>query len=91
MTHAVASSSTAVRALPALLEHKIARFAAILVLYFMQGVPLGLTLVALPGWLVEGGGYGLTYYAVAAITLLGLALCLSVRVGDDRDMPGATQ
>jgi PAT family beta-lactamase induction signal transducer AmpG len=43
------------------------------------------------GWLVEGGGYGLTYFAVAAITLLGLAFCLLARVGDDRDLPGAAQ
>ncbi|PKP95251.1 MAG: hypothetical protein CVT75_02690 [Alphaproteobacteria bacterium HGW-Alphaproteobacteria-14] len=41
--------------LPALSEHKVARFAAIIVLYFLQGVPLGLTLVALPGWLAESG------------------------------------
>lgn len=39
------------------------------------------------GWLVEGGGYGLTYYAVAGITLAGLVLCLVARVGDDRDLP----
>jgi len=43
------------------------------------------------GWLVEGGGYGLTYYAVAGITLLGLALCLLARVGDERQLTGAPQ
>lgn len=43
------------------------------------------------GWLVEGGGYAMTYYAVAGITLLGLALCLLARVGDERDLPGAAQ
>lgn len=37
--------------LPSLAEHKLARFAAIVILYFMQGVPLGLTLVAIPAWL----------------------------------------
>ncbi|MBA3863503.1 MAG: hypothetical protein C0517_06125 [Erythrobacter sp.] len=50
---ATARASTA--HLPALSEHKVARFAAIIVLYFLQGVPLGLTLVALPGWLAESG------------------------------------
>ncbi len=43
------------------------------------------------GWLVEGGGYALTYYAVAGIMLVGLALCLLGRVGDDRNLPGAAQ
>lgn len=43
------------------------------------------------GWLVEGGGYALTYYAVAGITLVGLALCILARVGDDRPLPGAAQ
>lgn len=41
--------------LPALSEHRIARFATIMVLYFLQGVPLGLTIIALPAWLAEGG------------------------------------
>lgn len=43
------------------------------------------------GWLVEGGGYAMTYYAVAGITLLGLVLCLLGRVGDERQLPGAAQ
>lgn len=41
--------------LPALSEHRIARFAAIMVLYFLQGVPLGLSLIALPSWLAQAG------------------------------------
>lgn len=41
--------------LPSLSENRAARIAAILVLYFLQGVPIGLTLVALPGWLAEQG------------------------------------
>jgi PAT family beta-lactamase induction signal transducer AmpG len=41
--------------LPSLAEHKLARFAAIVILYFMQGVPLGLTLVAIPAWLAASG------------------------------------
>ncbi|KPQ22280.1 MAG: Major Facilitator Superfamily, partial [Porphyrobacter sp. HL-46] len=57
MTNAAAAASAiaARRPLPALSEHKIARFAAIILLYFMQGVPLGLVLVALPGWLADNG------------------------------------
>ena len=56
MAHVIAAPLAVQPArLPALSEHKIARFAAIIVLYFLQGVPLGLTLVALPGWLAEQG------------------------------------
>jgi PAT family beta-lactamase induction signal transducer AmpG len=43
------------------------------------------------GWLVEGGGYALTYYAVAGITLIGLGLCLLARVGDQRQLPADGQ
>ena len=38
-------------ALPALSEHRVARFAAVIILYFMQGVPNGLGLIAIPAWL----------------------------------------
>ncbi|ANY19615.1 hypothetical protein A6F68_01096 [Tsuneonella dongtanensis] len=34
------------------------------------------------GWLVEGGGYAITYFAVSAIILTGLALCLMAGVGN---------
>jgi PAT family beta-lactamase induction signal transducer AmpG len=43
------------------------------------------------GWLVQGGGYALTYYAVAGITLIGLGLCLLARVGDQRQLPADGQ
>ncbi len=39
------------------------------------------------GWLVESGGYSATYYAVAAITLAGLALCLLAKVGKSDAVP----
>ncbi len=42
-------------ALPSIAQHKLARFAAIVILYFMQGVPLGLSLVAIPAWLAANG------------------------------------
>ncbi len=41
--------------LPALSENKIARFAAMIILYFMQGVPIGLSLIAIPAWLAANG------------------------------------
>ena len=41
--------------LPSLVEHKAARFAAIVILYFMQGVPIGLGLIAIPAWLAANG------------------------------------
>lgn len=56
--------------LPALSEHRIARFAAIIVLYFLQGVPLGLTLVALPGWLAESGASPLQIGSFVGIAML---------------------
>jgi PAT family beta-lactamase induction signal transducer AmpG len=43
------------RPLPALSQHRIARFAAIMVLYFLQGVPWGLSAVAIPAWLAANG------------------------------------
>lgn len=41
--------------LPALSEHRTARFAAMIILYFMQGVPIGLGLIAIPAWLAANG------------------------------------
>jgi MFS transporter, PAT family, beta-lactamase induction signal transducer AmpG len=43
------------------------------------------------GWLVEGGGYAITYFAVAGILLVGLALCILARVGDERGLPQSAQ
>lgn len=52
---AVGAPTTVQRPLPALSEHRIARFAAIMVLYFLQGVPWGLSAVAIPAWLAANG------------------------------------
>ncbi len=41
------------------------------------------------GWLVESGGYAVTYYVVAAITLVALALCLLAKVGMSEAVPKA--
>lgn len=71
MTHAIpAGAAPRSAALPALSEHKIARFAAIIVLYFLQGVPLGLSLVALPAWLAEAGATPLEVGAFVGIAAL---------------------
>lgn len=56
--------------LPTLSEHRIARFAAIVVLYFLQGVPLGLSLIALPAWLAEAGATPLEVGAFVGVALL---------------------
>ncbi|MEE4350108.1 MAG: MFS transporter, partial [Pacificimonas sp.] len=55
MTDAALAATGAHRAWPSLVENKPLRFAAVMVLYFMQGVPLGLSLVALPAWFVAAG------------------------------------
>lgn len=55
---------------PVLSENRPARFAAIIVLYFLQGVPLGLSLVALPAWLAEAGASPVEIGAFVGIALL---------------------
>lgn len=55
---------------PALAEHRTARFAAIILLYFLQGVPLGLVLVALPGWLAESGASPIAIGSFVGIAML---------------------
>ncbi|MEE4212056.1 MAG: MFS transporter, partial [Parvularcula sp.] len=56
--------------LPALSENRTARFAAVIVLYFLQGVPLGLSLIALPAWLAEAGASPLAVGAFVGVALL---------------------
>lgn len=56
--------------LSALSEHKLARFGTIIILYFLQGVPLGLVLVALPGWLAENGASPLQISSFVGIAML---------------------
>jgi PAT family beta-lactamase induction signal transducer AmpG len=65
-----AAAATAGHYLPALSDHSIARFAAIIVLYFLQGVPLGLTLVALPGWLAERGASPIAIGSFVGVAML---------------------
>ncbi|MEM7689550.1 MAG: MFS transporter [Pseudomonadota bacterium] len=71
MTHAIAPGLQSQPAkLPALSEHRLARFAAIIVLYFLQGVPIGLSLVALPAWIAEAGGTPVQVSGFVAVALL---------------------
>lgn len=56
--------------LPALSDNRAARFAAIIVLYFLQGVPLGLSLIALPAWLAEAGATPVQVGAFVGVAVL---------------------
>jgi len=58
------------RTLPALTQSKPARFATIMVLYFLQGVPFGLTTVALTAWLAAQGTSPIEIGAFVAFALL---------------------
>ena len=70
-THASAFAQRRSRqSFPALSEHRTARFAAIILLYFLQGVPLGLVLVALPGWLAESGASPIAIGSFVGIAML---------------------
>lgn len=71
MAHAIlAGAPPRAARLPALSDHRLARFAAIVVLYFLQGVPLGLSLIALPAWLAEAGATPLEVGAFVGIAAL---------------------
>ena len=56
--------------LPALSQNRSARFAAIILLYFMQGVPLGLSLIAVPAWLAANGATPIIVGAFVGTALL---------------------
>ena len=62
--------------LPALSQSRFARFAAIILLYSMQGVPVGLTLVALPAWLAANGAGPVAVGAFVGTALLPWSLKL---------------
>ncbi len=72
MTQSVAAAATPVRIenIPALTTSKPARFATIMVLYFLQGVPVGLTTVALTAWLAAQGATPVEIGAFVAFALL---------------------
>lgn len=71
-----AADTAAPAQIPALSESKFARFAAIILLYSMQGVPVGLTLVALPAWLAANGAGPVAVGAFVGTALLPWSLKL---------------
>lgn len=64
------------RALPSLAESRPLRFIAIVLLYFMQGVPLGLTLIAIPAWLAASGASPIAVGGFVGTALLPWSLKL---------------
>lgn len=56
--------------LPALSTSKPARFAAIILLYFLQGIPVGLSLIAIPAWLAENDATPVVVGAFVGTALL---------------------
>ncbi|MEP0393336.1 MAG: MFS transporter [Erythrobacter sp.] len=71
MKHAMATGAQShPTTFTALSEHRTARLAAIIVLYFLQDVPLGLLLIALPAWLAEAGATPVEVGAFAGVALL---------------------
>ncbi|MEO0871024.1 MAG: MFS transporter, partial [Pseudomonadota bacterium] len=67
---APATGPASARTLPALTQSKSARFATIMVLYFLQGVPFGLTTVALTAWLSAQGATPVEIGAFVGFALL---------------------
>ena len=72
MTQSVAAALAHARSvnIPALTTSKPARFATIMVLYFLQGVPAGLATIALPAWLAAQGASPVEIGAFVAFALL---------------------
>ncbi|MCB1561593.1 MAG: MFS transporter [Xanthomonadales bacterium] len=62
------------RAWPSLTENKPLRFAVVMILYFMQGVPIGLSLVVLPSWFAAAGAGPAEIGAFVAFALLPWSL-----------------
>lgn len=62
------------RAWPSMVENKPLRFAATMILYFMQGVPVGLTLLVLPSWFAANGASPVEVGAFVGFSLLPWSL-----------------
>ncbi|HMA98272.1 MAG TPA: MFS transporter, partial [Wenzhouxiangella sp.] len=62
--------------LPSLATSRPARFAAIILLYFMQGLPVGLTIIAIPAWLAANGASPVAVGAFVGTALLPWSLKL---------------
>ncbi|MGB3722011.1 MAG: MFS transporter, partial [Pacificimonas sp.] len=74
MTDASLTATATHRAWPSLVENQPLRFAAVMILYFMQGVPLGLSLIALPAWFVAAGASAVEVGAFVGIAALPWSL-----------------
>ncbi|NDY96895.1 MFS transporter [Wenzhouxiangella limi] len=57
-------------------ESRLARFAAIVLLYFMQGIPVGLSIIAIPAWLAADGASPVAVGAFVGTALLPWSLKL---------------
>ena len=62
------------RAWPSMVEHRPLRFAATMILYFMQGVPVGLALLVFPAWFAANGASPVEIGAFIAFSLLPWSL-----------------
>ncbi|MWV28916.1 MFS transporter [Aurantiacibacter rhizosphaerae] len=62
------------RAWPSMVENKPLRFAATMILYFMQGVPVGLSMIVLPPWFAANGASALEVGAFIGFATLPWAM-----------------
>lgn len=69
-----ALANEAVPRLPALAENRLARCAAIIALYFLPGIPVGISTVAVPSWLAANGASPLQVGAFVGTALLPWSL-----------------
>ena len=70
--------------LPALTESRWARLAIVMLLYFMQGVPTGLILIAIPAWLAANGASPLTVGAYVGTAMFPWSIKLFMGLVMDR-------
>ncbi len=61
---------------PSLADHKVSRFCAIILLYFLQGIPVGLVLIAVPAWLAENNASPIAIGAFVGTAMLPWSLKL---------------
>lgn len=76
MSASVIGAAPTTSGLPALTQSKLARFTAIVLLYFMQGVPTGLCLIAIPAWLAANGASPIAIGAFVGTSILPWSLKL---------------
>ena len=75
-TPQIAVARVGVGHLPSLVERKWARFLAAMILYFTQGVPIGLGLIAIPAWLAANGATPIQVGAFVGTSFLPWSLKL---------------